>query len=74
MAVDLNTILGLISKGVNIVQMLWEAGKDIAPAVTVLKNLIAGGQQGNLTAEELLALEEELDQQIAAFNEPLPPE
>lgn len=68
---DAMTILGLVSKGVHVVQMLWEAGKSIEPAVKTVKNLIAGAQAGNITDEELIAIENELDKQIAEFNEPM---
>lgn len=68
---DVMAILTLVAKGVSVVEMLIDAGKNAAPAINVVKNLITGAQQGTITDEELASLEAQLDAQIDDFNTPI---
>lgn len=68
---DIMAVIALISKGVSVIEMLVEAGKSAIPAITVVKNLITGAQQGTITDDELAQAEAELDAQIDEFNAPI---
>ena len=68
---DVIAILGLVAKGVSVIEMLIDAGRNAAPAIKVVKDAITGAQAGTITDDELLALEAQLDSQIAEFNEPI---
>jgi hypothetical protein len=69
---DVMAILTLIAKGVSIVEMAIEAGKNAAPAIEIVKNLITGAKTGTMTQEELDSIEAQLDAAIDEFNEPIP--
>lgn len=71
---DIAAILALIAKAVTIITTLIQAGKDIMPALTALSNLVTKANNGVVSDEDLAATEALLDQQLAAFNEELPPE
>lgn len=71
---DFVAVLALISKGITVAEALYQAGQEAAPAFTALKNLVTGAQNGTVTDEELNKTEALLDQLMADFNAPLPPE
>lgn len=71
---DIVAVLALISKGITVAEALYTAGEEAAPAFTALKNLVTGAQAGTVTDEELGKTEALLDQMMADFNTPLPPE
>lgn len=68
---DINAILALIEKGLGVVEVLIAAEKDVMPAITAIKNLITGHQNGTLTQAQMDSTEATLDALIADFNEPL---
>lgn len=67
---DITAVMALIIKGLGIVETLVAAGEEAAPTIKTLVNIATGAQQGSVTAEQLLAAEDELDAQIAEFNKP----
>ncbi len=69
---DVMAILTLIAKGVSIVEMAIEAGKNAAPAIEIVKNLVTGAKTGTMTQSELDAIEAQLDAAIDEFNAPIP--
>lgn len=69
---DIATILGLIAKGVSVIQTIAAVGRDVAPAVTIVKSLIASAHQPEtVTQTDLDATEAALDALIDDFNEPM---
>ena len=64
-------VMALAVKGVQIIQVLIETGKDAMPAIEALKNVFSK-QPSEVTNEELLQTEAVLDSLLAEFNEPLP--
>lgn len=68
---DPMTILMLVGKGISVVSMLIEAGKNAGPALEVIKGLVTGAQEGTVTDEQLARDEAFLDAQIEEFNTPL---
>jgi len=64
--------MALIIKGLGIVETLVQAGQAAEPSIKTLVSIATGAQQGSITAEQLLAAEDELDAQIADFNTPIP--
>lgn len=68
---DVMAIISIISKAVSVAELAIEAGKSAIPAITVIKKLITGAEQGTITPDELTALEADLDAQIDEFNAPL---
>jgi len=69
---DIAAVMALIIKGLGIVETLVQAGQEAAPTIKTLVSIATGAQQGSITAEQLLAAEDELDAQIADFNTPIP--
>lgn len=69
---DIAAILALIAKGVSLIPVLVQAGKDIVPAIGVIKNIITGAQAGTITDQQLTDFEAMLDAMISDFNEPIP--
>lgn len=69
---DILAILALVEKGLGVIQIAMQAGKDAAPAINALKDLLTGAKNGTVTAEQLAATEAVLDQQIDEFNQDLP--
>lgn len=65
---DYIAIFAMVQKGISIAQALIDASKDASPALAAIKNLMTGAQEGDITDEQLLAIEEILDAQIAEFN------
>lgn len=65
---DPMTIMGLIVKGLGVVETLVQAGQSAAPAIKVLIGVATGAQQGTVTQDELDAAEALLDKQIEDFN------
>lgn len=63
--------MGLIVKGLGVVETLVDAGRSAAPAIKVLVGVATGAQQGTVTEDELTAAEALLDQQIDDFNTPI---
>lgn len=68
---DVGTILDLVLKGINVANILIEAGMNAAPALDRLKNVVTGAQNGTLTPEEIAENRKALDDLIADFNEPM---
>lgn len=71
---NIMAILALISKGITVVEIGLQLGKEVAPAIDALKNLVTGAQQGDVSEENIAATEELLDKLMADFNAELPPE
>ena len=65
---DVMAILALVQKGLSIVEAIYEAGKDAAPAIIALKDLITGAQNDTITDEQIAGIEALLDQMISDFN------
>ncbi len=68
---DVGAILDLIVKGLGVVGTLVAVGRDAAPAIKVLTDLVTGAQTGSVTDEQLAQTEATLDSMIADFNEPM---
>lgn len=68
---DPMTIFALIEKAVTVVSMAVAAGKNAAPAIQVIKDLVTGAQDGTITDEMLAEREAVLDGQVEDFNKPL---
>lgn len=68
---DIQAVMGLIVKGLGVVETLMEAGQSAAPAIKVLVGVATGAQQGTVTDDELTAAETLLDKQIEDFNTPM---
>lgn len=66
-------ILSLIAKGVSVIELAIDAGKNAGTAITAVKNLIKGGQDGTLTDADIDAADKVFDDQLAEFNAPFPP-
>ena len=66
-------ILALIAKGISVAEALYAAGKEAGPALKVIKDLVTGAQNGNVTQAELDQTETLLDSLISDFNTDLPP-
>lgn len=67
---NLESILGVITKGLTVVGSLIEAGLDAQPKIARLIEVTSKGT--SVTQEELDALEKELDADLAELEEPLP--
>jgi hypothetical protein len=65
---DYLAILALVQKGITVAQALMEVSKDASPALTAIKNMLSGLPENDITDEQMLAVEELLDAQIAEFN------
>lgn len=63
---DILAVLALVNKGITVAQALIEAGKSAAPALEAIKNLVS--TEGEITDEQLDAVEDILDAQIEEFN------
>lgn len=68
---EIAAIMGLIVKGLGVVETLVEAGQSAAPAIKVLVSVATGAKQGTITEDELTAAEALLDKQIDDFNTPM---
>lgn len=68
---DFGTILALITKGLQLIPVLVQAGEDVAPVVNNLIKLSQDAGEGTVTEEQVTALEAQLDAMIAEFNEPM---
>lgn len=68
---DIMSIFAMIAKGVSVAEMLLQAGKDVVPAIQVIKNLVTGAQEGGITQTDLDTSEAQLDALINEFNEPI---
>lgn len=68
---DFGTILSIITKGLQLIPVLVQAGEDIIPLVTNLSKVVQDAKEGTVTDEQLTALEAQLDAMIADFNEPI---
>lgn len=68
---DIAAVMGLIVKGLGVVETLVSAGESAAPAIKVLVGVATGAQQGKVTDDELTAAEAALDSMIGDFNKPL---
>lgn len=70
---DIMAILALVLKGVSVVEAVVAAGQEAAPAITAIKDLITGAQNGSVTQAQLDSTEATLDAMIDDFNLDLPP-
>lgn len=68
---DILSILALVEKGLSVISMVIDAGKDAAPTIQVVKDLVTGAQAGTVTQASLDEVEAHLDAQITEFNEPI---
>jgi len=68
---DIAAILGLVAKGMSIITTAVAVGKEVAPAVKVVTDLVTGAQAGTVTDAQLTATEVALDKMIDDFNAPL---
>lgn len=68
---SIGPILDLVVKGLGVVGTLLAVGRDAAPAIGVLTNLVTGAKEGTVTADQLASTEATLDGMIADFNTPL---
>ncbi len=68
---DPMVIFAMIEKGISVASMLISAGKNAAPAIEVIKNLVTGAQAGTVTDEQLAETERLLDAEIEEFNKPM---
>ena len=68
---DIIAILAIISKAMTVIETAAAVGESIAPAITVVKNLVTGAQAGTVTDQQLVEAEAQLDALIADFNQPL---
>lgn len=69
---DYIAILALIEKGLTVVEAIYAAGKDAAPAIVAIKDLVTGAQEGTLTDDQIASTESLLDGLIADFNVEIP--
>jgi len=65
---DIVAILALVQKGLSVAEAIYEAGKDAAPAIVAIKDLVTGAQNGTVTDEQMAQTEALLDGMIADFN------
>jgi len=68
---DIAGIIGLVFKGIDVAKEVLAVGKDVAPVVKNLVEIVTGVENGTMTDERLLEIENELDRQIEEFNEPI---
>ena len=68
---DLMTIIALVAKGLGVVTALAEAGKNVVPAVTAIKNLVKSAENGTVTDAEVDATDAQLDAMLTKFDLPL---
>jgi hypothetical protein len=68
---DIMLVLGLVMKGLSVVDTLITVGKNAAPAIKVVKDLVTGAQAGTLTDDDLTKTEAILDALIDDFNKPI---
>lgn len=69
---DISKVLGVIGKGVGVIETLYKFKEDATPAIKVVAKLISGAQAGPVTNAELDDTEATLDAMIADFNAPIP--
>ena len=68
---DIAAIIGLVFKGIDVAKEVLAVGKDVAPVVKNLVEIVTGIENGTMTDERLLEIANELDRQIEEFNEPI---
>ena len=68
---DIAGIIGLVFKGIDVAKEVLAVGKDVAPVVKNLVEIVTGVENGTMTDERLLEIANELDRQIEEFNEPI---
>ncbi len=68
---DPMTIIALVAKGLAVVTALAEAGKNVVPAVTAIKNLVKSTENGTVTDAEVDATDAQLDAMLTKFDLPL---
>lgn len=66
-------IFTIIEKGLTLIPQLISAGATVMPLIQRLTSVTKGGAAGTVTAEELAALEADLDAALNEFNSPMPP-
>lgn len=66
-------ILEVIAKGFTLIEALRQATEAASPAIKAVYDLIDKYKSGTVITEaDLIAVEQVLDEQLTAFNEPLP--
>lgn len=71
---DVMTILGLISQGLQLLPTLVKAGVDITKEIQMLKGLSDGAQDGTVTDDQVQEVQDHLDELMSNFNAPRPDE
>lgn len=71
---ELTAILALVAQGVAILPQLISAGVDVYGRINKIKELADAGANGTVTPEMIQQVRDQLDADMAAFNEDLPPE
>ncbi len=64
-------IMDLVLKGLGVISTLVTAGKNAAPAIKVVTDLVTGAKAGTVTDDQLTATEALLDSMINDFNTPI---
>lgn len=68
---DAAAILSLVTKGISVAETVWE-NRDLAlQAINAVKNITSKDEP---TADDIASTEADLDEMLAEFNSPLPPE
>ena len=68
---DFAATFALIERGLTIVSTLIEAGRDAAPALKAISDLVTGAATGKVDDDLLAKTEALLDKEIADFNDPI---
>jgi hypothetical protein len=69
---DYAKIFDLLRKGLMVVKAIMDAAEDASPAIRALIDLVNGAASGEITDEQMAAVEAQLDKLIEEFNAPLP--
>jgi len=68
---DIGAVLDLVTKGLGVINTLVTVGKDAAPAIKAVTDLVISAKTGTVTDEQLAQTEANLDALISDFNEPI---
>lgn len=68
--VDIQRIFDVGMKGMNLIQSLAQQGKDLKPTITALTNVFSK-RPDQVSDEELDKTEEQLDQMLDDFEQPM---
>ena len=64
-------VFALIEKGLTLVPLLINAGQEVIPLINRIREIAKGGATGTISADELTALEADLDAALEDFNKPI---